>query len=190
MNDVLYQIIHNYRCQNEQERKDQALMLKMIQSFPDVVTRNNELLHFTASSWIINAEYTKVLMVYHHIYDSWSWCGGHLDGSSDPLAIALQEGKEETGLKELTLIVDEPIAIDILPVHGHYKHNEYVSSHLHLNVTYLCKADDNELLRIKADENSGVAWFSPNEIRDVVTEKEMLPVYDKLIETTSAILKL
>ena len=37
-------------------------------------------------------------MVYHNIYDSWSWLGGHADGETDLLAVALREVKEETGL--------------------------------------------------------------------------------------------
>lgn len=37
----------------------------------------------------------------------------------------------------------------------------YVPSHLHLNVTYLLEADEEERLRLKEDENSGVAWFNP-----------------------------
>lgn len=40
---------------------------------------------------------------------------------------------------------------------GHEKRGAYVSSHLHLNVTYLLEADDREALHKKADENSGVA---------------------------------
>lgn len=187
MNDKLFQLIKNYHCQNEQEAKDRSLMLKIIEFFPDVTTRKNELAHFTASPWIVNQAHTKVLMVYHHIYDSWSWCGGHLDGCDDPLAVALREGKEETGLYELSLLVNEPIAIDVLPVHGHRKNNEYVSSHLHLNLTYLCEADENALLHNKADENSGVAWFELDELPHAVTEKDMLPVYEKLMRTTADI---
>ena len=34
-------------------------------------------------------------------------------------------------------------------------------SHLHLNVSYLLEADEEEVLRIKPDENSGVRWFTP-----------------------------
>ena len=36
-----------------------------------------------------------------------------------------------------------------------------MSSHLHLNVTYLLEADSEEQVSVKADENSGVAWFTP-----------------------------
>ena len=29
----------------------------------------------TASAWVVNPGRTKVLMVYHNIYKSWSWLG-------------------------------------------------------------------------------------------------------------------
>ena len=36
--------------------------------------------HFTASAWVVNPLRTKTLMIYHNIYQSWSWIGGHADG--------------------------------------------------------------------------------------------------------------
>ena len=52
---------------------------------------------------------------------------------------------------------DNPIFfLEVLTVDGHEKKGRHVSSHLHLNVTYLAVADPNELLRVKPDENSGV----------------------------------
>lgn len=60
--------IEKYQPYNEQEAKDKQTMLKYIDTFEDVLTRNNEFGHFTASAWTLNQERTKVLMVYHNIY--------------------------------------------------------------------------------------------------------------------------
>ena len=51
----------------------------------------------------------------------------------------------------------------MLTVDGHVKRGEYVSSHLHANVTYLLEADEADTLHIKPDENSGVRWFALDE---------------------------
>lgn len=48
--------IQNYKPYNEQEEKDKETMLKYINTFYDVLTRNNEFGHFTASSWAVNKE--------------------------------------------------------------------------------------------------------------------------------------
>ena len=60
-----------------------------------------------------------------------------------------------------------------------------MSSHLHLNVTYLLEADSEEQVSVKADENSGVAWFTPEEALKKSTEPWFVGrVYANLIENT------
>lgn len=71
--------------------------------------------------------------------------------------------------------------MDVLPVWGHVKRGNYVSSHLHLNFSYLFETNEDEKLRVKEDENSQVGWIEISEIRKKVTEPDMIPVYEKLI---------
>ena len=104
-----------------------------------------------------------MLMVYHNIYNSWSWLGGHADGEIDLLAVAVREVKEEAGISNVTPVSKDIFSVESLTVDGHWKNEKYVSSHLHFNVTYLLEADSEEAVSIKADENSGVAWFTPEE---------------------------
>ena len=179
--------LKNYRPQNEQEEADKEMILSYIETFPDtILTRKNGFAHMTGSSMIFNKKRDKVLMVYHNIYHSWSWTGGHADGDEDMFLVAEKEAKEETGIK--TLRVFNPntgdsflAAVDILPVWGHKKRGQYVSSHLHLNLSYLFEAEEEETLHIKADENSQVAWLPITELKTKVTEPDMIPVYEKLI---------
>ena len=60
--------IKKYIPYNEQEENDKELMLKYLNTFDDVLTRENKIGHFTASNWIVNKDRTKVLMIYHNIY--------------------------------------------------------------------------------------------------------------------------
>ena len=99
-------------------------------------------------------------MAYHNIYDSWSWLGGHADGETDLLAVAIREVKEEAGISGVRSVSEGIFSLESLTVDGHVKRGKYVSSHLHLNVTYLLEADEHGQLRVKEDENSGVAWFA------------------------------
>ena len=55
----LIEQIERYQPYNEQEEKDKQTMLKYIDTFDDVLTRNNEFRHFTASSWVVNKEKNK-----------------------------------------------------------------------------------------------------------------------------------
>jgi len=90
--------IKNYKPYNEQEEKDKKLVEYYIDNFKDILTRENELAHLTSSAFILNKDKSKVLMIYHNIYDSWAWTGGHADGEEDLLVVALKEAKEETGI--------------------------------------------------------------------------------------------
>ena len=160
--------IENYEPYNQQEEKDKQVMLAYIDTFNNILTRENDFAHFTASSWVMNKEKTKVLMIYHNIYQSWSWTGGHSDGEADMLKVAIKELKEETGVKEVKVLNDNnPFSIEILTVDGHKKRGNYVPSHLHLNITYLLEVDEKEIVRIKEDENSGVKWFLIEEVKNV-----------------------
>lgn len=167
---------------NEQEKNDKSLMLEYINIFNDVLTRNNRMCHFTASNWIVNKDKTKVLMIYHNIYKSWAWTGGHADGDSDLLRVALKEAHEETGLKNLKVLNEKFLGIQILTVDSHIKKEKFVPSHLHLDCCFLLEADEKEALKIKEDENSGVKWIDIDEATKITNEEKMKPIYRKLNE--------
>lgn len=121
------------------------MILGWIRNNENAFSRENTVAHITASAWVVNKDRSKVLMVYHNIYNSWSWLGGHAD--------------------------------------GHVKKGNYVSSHLHLNITYLLEADSEEQVSVKADENSGVMWFSPEDALEKSTEPWFVEhIYSKLIK--------
>lgn len=175
--------IENFIPYNEQEEVEKRIMLKYIEDFDDVLTRNNEYGHFTSSAFVLNKERSKILMIYHNIYKSWAWVGGHSDGDSDLLNVAIKEAKEETGLKLVKPILDDIYSLEIVTVNGHIKRGKYVGSHVHLNVTYLLEADESEEIRIKEDENSGVKWVPIDEVLNASSEKWIKEnVYAKLIE--------
>ena len=172
----------------EQEQRDKAQMLSWLDSTPDPFTRANTVGHFSASSWIVSPDRQQVLLIYHNIYRSWAWTGGHADGERDLLAVALREAREESGLETLRVLKDGIFSLETLTVDGHIKRGSYVSSHLHLNVTYLLEADSEEAVAIKADENSGVAWFTPEEALVKSTEPWFVEhVYAKLLEKMKTI---
>ena len=123
-----------------------------------------------------------MLCIYHNIYKSWTWVGGHADGDDDMLYVAKKETEEETGLKNFKPILDYPISIDSLPVAGHFKRGKYVPAHVHLNVAYIFEADEKEPIRIKEDENSKIGWLKLNEIVEKTAEPQMVPVYKKILE--------
>lgn len=171
-----------YQPRYRQEEADQRRIINDLQLYDDIYFRKNEIAHMCASAWIINEFCTKALMVYHHIYDSWSWCGGHCDGEEDMIATAYREGLEETGLKELTLVSEHILSIEVLPVKAHIKKGKAILAHEHLNITYLFLARESDSIHHKPDENCAVKWIAFDKIDTYVKEEHMLMIYHKLIE--------
>lgn len=226
---ALYQDIASYHPFNEQEAADRHVMLRALKTNRFCFDRKSQA-HFTCSAWVVNPEKTQTIMVFHNIYNSWSWIGGHADGCSDLAAVALRELQEETGVEHARIVspwecVDRPsrrpnadkkakastneisnemasakeipnevvnasapsptsplFSLEVLTVDGHEKNNRYISSHLHLNVTYLVEVDPSEALRIKPDENSGVKWVSLDQVLNMSDEPWIRErIYAKLL---------
>ena len=193
---------------NEQEAADKHVILRALDTDPDCFDRSAQA-HMACSIWVVDPSFTQTLLVYHNIYDSWSWIGGHADGECDLAAVALRELQEETGVAHARLVAAEPrgaentsavpaptvdgphplcgpggiYSLEVLTVDGHEKRGAYVSSHLHLNVTYLAIADPSEPIRIKPDENSGVRWVPLEDAIRLSTEPWIRDrIYRKLID--------
>ncbi|MBQ2271541.1 MAG: NUDIX hydrolase [Firmicutes bacterium] len=179
----LFEEVKEYMPLNEQEAFDQKQMLQFMQNNPDHLYRENLVGHITTSIWTVNKERTKTLMVYHKLYDSWSWIGGHADGEENLCEVALRELQEETGVTSARLVSEEIFSLETLTVDGHVKKGVWVPSHLHFNLTFLAEADEGDELRIAEEENSGVKWFSFEDALKASTEPWFVEhIYKKLIE--------
>lgn len=180
--------LSEFKAGSVQEMADQKTIISFIEkNSDDVLYRKNKMAHLTSSALIFNMPMDKLLMIHHNIYQSWSWTGGHADGDEDLLAVAIREAKEEAGLKTIQASSDKIVSLDILPVFGHLKNNEWVSAHLHLSVAYVLLASENDSLRVKPDENSGVRWIPIGELSDYVSEPHMLVVYNKILKKVKGI---
>ena len=177
----LRQEIENYIPFDEQEKNDKEQFLIFINTFDDVLTRDNIFGHFSASAFLVNKKRNKMIVVYHIINDGWIYPGGHADGDDNLLSVAVREVEEETGLK--AKILDENIyAIQSAPVKGHIKSGKYVSSHIHFDVLYLMEADDRIPLKYEENESKGVKWISFEEADDKTMCDFIRPIHKKIIE--------
>ena len=91
----IIQEIKNFVPLCPQEQRDKAGILRFLAGNPDAFERENLTAHMTASAWVLSPDRRQVVMVYHNIYNSWSWTGGHADGDRDLLAVAMREVTEE-----------------------------------------------------------------------------------------------
>ena len=153
--------IEEYKPYNEQEEKDKRLILDWIRNNENAFSRENAVAHMTASAWVVNRERTKVLMVYHNIYNSWSWLGGHADGEKDLLSVAVREVKEEAGLNVK--------AIRVIAIQDRNLHNIPPYAYNVCKVFVLCEIESGSFRpNIETDES---AYFGLEELPIPAKEK-------------------
>lgn len=180
-----YELIRAYRPKDEMDRRVKENMLSFITVHGDtVLTRENPIAHMTASTVIVNEERTRMLMIHHKIYDTWTWQGGHTDGEKDLLKVALKEAEEETGIRTYKVLENEEGIIrklDILTVKAHMKNGEPIAAHLHLNAAFLLEAKEEDALLLNKEETNGIRWVPLEEIDALAKEPEITPIYHELI---------
>lgn len=173
--------IKNYIPFNEQEAVDKEYFLKFMDTYDDILTRDNLIGHFVVGAFIVNKERTKMLCINHIINNSWTYPGGHADGEQNLLNVVLREAEEETGLKP-ELLDENIFAIQSFATNGHIKHGKYVSAHIHFDVVYIMEADELEALSFREDESKGVKWIAFEDATNQDIVDFIRPIHKKLIE--------
>lgn len=135
-------------------------------------SRNHPVGHITGSCWIINRALTKVLLTHHRKLNIWIPTGGHSEGESDPLEIALREGEEETGLKLIPFSKD-PFYTDIHDI------PEYrgTPKHKHFDYTYIFHPLGNEDFTIST-ESHDLKWIDLDRVEDYSREENVILMRD------------
>ncbi len=118
----------------------------------DAFKRSLDVGHFTGSAWLVSADGSRVLLTHHRKLGLWLQLGGHADGDTDLMRVALREAEEESGLTGLTV---EPSIFDLdrhrIPARGSDP------EHWHYDVRYVVRAGEDERFTV-SDESHALAW--------------------------------
>ncbi len=99
--DPLAAAIRAYRPADSREEADLDRITRLMRTADDPWDRTSPL-HVTGSALIVHPPSSRILLRWHQRQQAWLQVGGHGDaGEHDPLAVALREGEEETGLADL-----------------------------------------------------------------------------------------
>lgn len=141
-------------------------MLAFVKQYPNCFERTLEIGHITASAWLLNKDGTKALLMHHAKLNLWVQPGGHCDGDSDVLRVAVKEAQEESGILGIEPVSNAIFDIDIhdIPEKGPIK------AHLHYDVRFLLQVKSDENL-IQNEESQELRWIDsdlPTNHRSVV----------------------
>jgi 8-oxo-dGTP pyrophosphatase MutT (NUDIX family) len=129
-------------------------MLEFIKENPECFERSLAIGHITASAWLLDKDYSKVLLMHHAKLNLWVQLGGHCDGESDTLAVAIKEAQEESGINSIAALSDEIFDIDIHLIPANKKEQE----HYHYDVRFLLDVTSNEDF-VQNSESKELKWF-------------------------------
>lgn len=126
-------VLADYRPADATEAADLA-RVRALADLPDLFARTTPL-HLTGSALVVHPPTGRVLLRWHARQQAWLQIGGHGDpGERDPLAVALREGAEETGLRDLVpWPTAEIVHVVVVPVTA----NEREPAHEHADVRYV-----------------------------------------------------
>lgn len=172
--------IEAFRTWNAQEAADKRMMLTFLDRYPEALFSRDSFAHFTASAWIVNASRTRVLMIFHNIYRSWSWTGGHAVQPDGLIDLSVRKARQETGLSTVRPAREDIYSLEIIATSGYYRGTDYCPSHLHLNLTYLLEADEGEQIHTDESETCGAKWFDLRRAAMLSNGAWIRSIYEKL----------
>jgi len=124
--------------------------------------------HVTGSAWLVNDNHDRVLLTHHKKLDRWLQVGGHSDGITDPLAVAIMEAEEESGLAVVAL--DSAIFdIDIHEIPA----RKSDPAHFHFDVRFALQTRADERFRV-SDESHDLAWVAVRDLGAYTDEESVL----------------
>ena len=106
-NQSLLKQLNRYKVQYPQENEKVDAMIILLTEQKSSFERDSWDGHFTGSAWVVDQSRKWVLMTHHFQLGLWLQLGGHAEGRTNLLNVALEEAKEESGLSHFKLLSDE-----------------------------------------------------------------------------------
>ncbi len=154
-------IVRDFMPVEDIQTEAKQQVLEFVAHHPDALYRSCLEGHFTGSSWVVDHEAARGLILLHSKVNRWLQPGGHADGDGLLQMVALREATEETGISGLK-VWEDPIDID---VHVIEKRSSLEPAHLHLDVRYLVKAPKGS--RFQGNhESKALKWIEQEDLEN------------------------
>lgn len=158
-------IEYNYSIKSERDASNLTKMRELLMSVAKPFGRTTEYGHVTATGFVIDKHRRQTLLLHHRKLDIWLPPGGHCDGDSNVLRVALREVEEETGLSNINAVSKDVFDIDIHLIPANKKEPE----HYHYDVRFLIEADRDEQIIVNKFESKDLKWIELEQL-DLYTD--------------------
>lgn len=169
----LLALIDHYARRHPEEEACAARIRDLIVRHDDCFERTCLPGHITASAWIVSSDASQFLLTHHRKLDRWLQLGGHADGQTDVLEVALREAQEESGMGAFRFVLTEgemlPFDLDVHLIPARRDEPE----HEHHDIRFLLVADDGQALDM-SDESNDLRWFRREQLDVVCGDESVL----------------
>ena len=162
---------------NLEEKAFKEKMLAFIKQNDNCFERSLEIGHITASAWLLDKTAEKALLMHHTKLNRWFQLGGHTDGDSDVLAVAIKEAQEESGINAIEPLMEEIFDIDIHEIPA----NHTDKAHLHYDIRFLLQVKSDEKVQ-NNEESRELRWIGKDIAELPTNEKSVTRMFDKWIK--------
>ena len=162
---------------NQEEARMTQETIAFVEANPNCFERTLEIGHVTGSAWILDKTKTFTLLTHHRKLDKWFQLGGHCDGDSNVLNVALKEAQEESGLTEISILSEAVFDVDVHLI----PENKGVLAHYHYDIRFLFEADKSQSVTI-SEESKNLNWIKLEEVKSYNNSDSILRMVDKSSE--------
>ena len=148
--------------------------IDFLEGHSDCFERSQLAGHVTGSAWLVNATGTHVLLTHHRKLNRWLQLGGHADGHTDVLDVALREACEESGIKEIQVLDSKLFDIDIHEIPA--RKNE--PTHFHYDARFALQVSGSDSFTV-SDESHALKWIKISELAQHTDDVSMLRMAEK-----------
>ncbi|MCL1944454.1 MAG: NUDIX hydrolase [Firmicutes bacterium] len=165
--------LDNYTPFDKEELESLNKFKQFLNTQENVFDRINTFGHITGSGYLFNSDLTQVLLTHHRKVDCWLQFGGHSDGDTNTMRVAVREVQEESGIMDFDLVENDIFDIDV-----HMFKNIFVDddTHWHFDIRFAFKT--NQTNYTISHESNDIRWFSKSEFESK---------FDKLVANTPRI---
>jgi 8-oxo-dGTP pyrophosphatase MutT (NUDIX family) len=174
--EALLQELRKYEPRDMDEAEHCARLVDLLEVSEDAFSRREYLPgHVTASCFIVDDE-ARLLLHHHRRLDRWLQMGGHVEQHESPLAAAMREASEESGLRDLDLLQRGIADVDVHEIPA----GRGEPRHLHFDVRYLAKTRDPEAIMIDPGQSRDIVWVDLWRAAQLMTGPESVRVLRKI----------
>jgi 8-oxo-dGTP pyrophosphatase MutT (NUDIX family) len=181
--EALLAELRKYKPADELESCYHRALIELLTSAPDAFSRAHFTPgHVTAGCFIVDPAAGSLLLHHHRRLDRWLQMGGHVDGDESPVAAALREGEEESGLHDLELLFEGIFDVDVHFIPA----GKGEPDHHHFDVRYLVRTSDPSAIAIDRNESKDLAWVPFDRAIPLMNEEASVRAIVKIISVLSA----